>query len=74
MVVRMLGDRKLEVQDLAATTLSGILKGLPPADAGALRAQFIAAAEEQFPVGRKRVRGSRENGAPTSPFTRCTLH
>eukprot|EP00873_Tetraselmis_striata_P035714 jgi/Tetstr1/455978/TSEL_042757.t2 len=41
-VVGLLSDRKLEVQELAAATLSGILKGAPAAEGHALRGRLVA--------------------------------
>eukprot|EP00873_Tetraselmis_striata_P045158 jgi/Tetstr1/465422/TSEL_010106.t1 len=41
-VVGLLSDRKLEVQELAAATLSGILKGAPAAEGHALRGRLMA--------------------------------
>ena len=51
MVVAMLEDAKLEVREMAATTLSGLLKGLPKSEAEALRRSFIERALQLFPPG-----------------------
>ncbi|BDA49513.1 probable proteasome activator complex subunit 4 [Coccomyxa sp. Obi] len=60
MTVQLLADKKLEVQDLAKSTLAGLIKGLPEEAAKALREEFLAKAEAIFPVrsrGRKPAAG-----------------
>ncbi|KAK9818405.1 hypothetical protein WJX72_012161 [[Myrmecia] bisecta] len=53
-VVALLADKKLEVQDLAADTLSGILKGLPGAQVEGLRKRFLREVELMFPNKRQK--------------------
>lgn len=42
MVTTMLGDSKLEVREVAAVTLAGLLKGAAPPEAQQLRESFQA--------------------------------
>eukprot|EP00891_Asterochloris_glomerata_P001540 jgi/Astpho2/1540/fgenesh1_pg.00026_%23_29_t len=55
MVVSMLADKKLEVQELAAVSLSGLLKGLPQDQFEQLRQRFMQRVDELFPSKRQRV-------------------
>ncbi|KAK2076994.1 hypothetical protein QBZ16_005222 [Prototheca wickerhamii] len=61
-VVERLADAKLEIRDLAAATLSGLIKGLDEREAAALRQSFLADAERLLPAKRRRPRG----GAPAA--------
>ncbi|KFM25207.1 Proteasome activator complex subunit 4 [Auxenochlorella protothecoides] len=56
-VVERLSDAKLEVRDLAAATLSGLLKGMEESKTASLRAAFLADVERLLPAkrGRKRM-------------------
>lgn len=54
-VMRLMRDKKLEVQELAAGTLSGMLKGLSEADFNAIRADLLARTDQLFPRGRRGV-------------------
>ena len=65
-VVSMLSDSKLEVREVAATTLSGLLKGASPAEAARLRASFLLDVDRLFPRSRKRQKakaGTEASGA-----------
>ena len=53
-VVRMLSDSKLEVREVAATTLSGLLKGAKADEAARLRTSFLADVDRLLPRNRKR--------------------
>ena len=67
-VVRMLSDSKLEVREVAATTLSGLLKGASPAETAQLRASFLSDVDRLFPRSRKRQKakaGAEASGAAT---------
>ncbi|KAI3424360.1 hypothetical protein D9Q98_009913 [Chlorella vulgaris] len=64
MVVAMLSDPKLEVREMAATTLSGLLKGLPPKDADALRQNFTDQALQLFPLNKRRRTAGGGTAAP----------
>ena len=48
MVLKMLEDEKLEVRELAATTLSGVVRGLREGDAQALRQRILQRAADVF--------------------------
>ncbi len=64
--VRLLSDSKLEVREVAATTLSGLLKGASPAEAAQLRASFLSDVDRLFPRSRKRQKakaGAEASGA-----------
>ncbi|KAL0045726.1 hypothetical protein WJX82_002854 [Trebouxia sp. C0006] len=50
LVVSMLSDKKLEVQDLAAASLSGLLKGTTPAQFEQLRQHFLQKVDHMFPA------------------------
>jgi len=66
-VVRMLSDSKLEVREVAATTLSGLLKGAKADEAARLRASFLADVDRLLPRNRKRQKakaGADASGAP----------
>ncbi len=74
-VVRMLSDSKLEVREVAATTLSGLLKGASADEAARLRASFLADVDRLLPRNRKRQKakaGADASGAPT--MHKCCLH
>ena len=58
----MLGDPKLEVADVAAATLSGMLKVAPDAAAAATRARFLDAAS----VASSSRRNARRRGASSA--------
>ena len=51
-VLLLLRDRKLEVQDMAAGLLAGLLRGLSPTHLDQLRVQCLDKANELFPVGK----------------------
>ena len=54
-VLQRLEDEKLEVRELAAASLSGLVRGLPDSDASELRRRFLSRANEIFPTrGRRR--------------------
>lgn len=50
----MLSDSKLEVREVAATTLSGLLKGAKADEAARLRGSFLADVDSLLPRNRKR--------------------
>ncbi|DBA73425.1 TPA: hypothetical protein ACH3X1_011462 [Trebouxia sp. C0004] len=58
LVVGMLSDRKLEVQDLAAASLSGLLKGTTPAQFEQLRQHFLQKVDHMFPAKQRGKRPS----------------
>ncbi|KAL0043408.1 hypothetical protein WJX79_003790 [Trebouxia sp. C0005] len=58
LVVSMLSDRKLEVQDLAAASLSGLLKGTTPAQFEQLRQHFLQKVNQMFPAKQRGKRPS----------------
>lgn len=49
MIVRLMKDKKLEVQEMAAATLAGLLKGLSEPAFNALRADLLQQARRMFP-------------------------
>lgn len=53
-VLQRLEDSKLEVRELAAATLSGVLRGLAPEEQAALRKRCLARAADLFPGRRRR--------------------
>lgn len=57
-VLRLMRDKKLEVQESAASTLSGMLKALLQADFDALRTELLRRTQELFPRGRKTRTGT----------------
>ena len=72
-VVRMLSDSKLEVREVAATTLSGLLKGAKADEAARLRASFLADVDRLLPRNRKRQKakaGADASGALTMDQSR----
>ena len=80
-VLHALGDSKLEVRELAAATLSGMVKGFSESENEGLRLQFLSLAQEVFPLKGKRRRIV-EGGVgglkkppppPTSPASSSTL-
>ena len=56
MVLERLEDEKLEVRELAGTTLSGLIRGLSPSEAASLRRRFLQKAIEVFPTRNRRRR------------------
>lgn len=58
----LLHDRKLEVQDMAAALLAGLLKGLTPTTFSQLRQQCIQQAETLFPAKRHRKKAAAAAG------------
>ena len=54
MVMELMADSKLEVREVAATTLAGLLKGAAPPDAAALRQHLQEDAARLFPRSRRR--------------------
>lgn len=56
--MRLMRDKKLEVQELAADTLSGMLKGLSEADFTSIRADLLEQMALQFPKGLQRRAGT----------------
>ena len=66
MILQRFEDEKLEVRELSAATLSGLIRGLPPSEAASLRAKFLARALEVFPA-RSRRRRRDEADAPAVP-------
>jgi len=62
LVLQRLQDQQVEVRHLAAATLSGILKGLPPAEVIAVREQLMSQALAIFGPppgsGMRRKRGA----------------
>jgi hypothetical protein len=66
-VLARLSDDKLEVRGLAAATLSGLLRGLPEAEAEALRRRSLARAAELFPGRRRRRVGGGGGAAAAAP-------
>lgn len=60
MVVRLMRDKKLEVQELAADTLSGMLKGLSEADFHAIRSDLLAQMAQAFPKGMQRKAAAKD--------------
>lgn len=73
LVRRMLEDAKLEVREMAATTLSGLVKGLPPAEAAALRESFIQRSRQLFPTTKRRRTGSASAATAVPPGEGATL-
>ena len=65
----LLRDKKLEVQDMAAALLAGLLKGLSPSAAAELRQQCIADVEAAFPAKGRR----RKSAAPSGGWLRGHL-
>ena len=57
LVVRLMRDGKLEVQEMAASTLAGMLKGLSEPAFRALQSDLLAQANRLFPKSRKRGAG-----------------
>lgn len=57
LAVTMLSDRKLEVAQLAALSLSGLLKALPAASIEALRQRYLDAAKGMKPAKRVKLSG-----------------
>jgi len=68
MVLQRLEDEKLEVRELAANSLSGLVRGLPEDDAAELRKKFLSRALEVFPARgrRRRTREESEGGNKTA--------
>ncbi len=54
LVVAGLADHKAEVQEVAAATLSGRLKGLPAAEADTIRSDLLKRHAELFPARRRK--------------------
>ncbi|KAL4431419.1 hypothetical protein ABPG75_006675 [Micractinium tetrahymenae] len=73
LVCRMLEDTKLEVREMAATTLSGLVKGLPPAEAATLRERFIRQSQRLFPSSKRRRTGGAGAAAAAPPGEGATL-
>jgi proteasome activator subunit 4 len=59
-VVSLMRDRKLEVQEMAANTLSGMLKGLSEPAFDALRSDLLQQAQTLFPHRQRRRAGTVE--------------
>ena len=57
LVITMLSDRKLEVAQLAALSLSGLLKALPASSVDALRQRYLEAAKGVKPAKRVKLAG-----------------
>jgi proteasome activator subunit 4 len=74
MVLQRLEDDKLEVRELAANSLSGLVRGLPEGNAAELRKKFLSKAHEIFPVRgrRRRTREEREGGGHKIATTTST--
>jgi proteasome activator subunit 4 len=68
-VVALLSDRKLEVQELAAATLSGILRGAPASEGAALRGRFVEGARGVRATSSRCRRGRTGAGLTTSDST-----
>ena len=72
LVVALLRDPKAEVRAVAAATLSGMVRGMPPRDARALRERLVAEARALFgpgPAGgraKRRAPGAQQ-AAPEAP-------
>jgi hypothetical protein len=64
MVLQRLEDEKLEVRELAAASLSGLVRGLRESEAAELRQRFLTRANEIFPPRgrRRRTREELEGG------------
>ncbi|KAH7621507.1 hypothetical protein Ndes2526B_g03845 [Nannochloris sp. 'desiccata'] len=71
MVLQRLEDEKLEVRELAANSLSGLVRGLPENDAAELRRKFLSRANEIFPTRgrRRRTREQLESGSKIAAAT-----
>lgn len=69
-VLPRLQDSKLEVRELAATTLSGLLKGVSSETAQEVRISALARAKEVFPPGANRKRALNGSGVITSTKTK----
>jgi hypothetical protein len=54
LVVAGLADAKAEVQEVAAATLSGLLKGLPASEADAIRSDLLKRHAALFPARRRK--------------------
>ncbi len=64
LVTSMLADPKLEVAQLAALSLSGLLKALPASSTQALRKRYLDTAHTLKPTKRTKLSGA----APGEPF------
>lgn len=56
LVVQLTKDKKLEVQEMAARTLAGLLKGLSDSAFNALRSDLLQQAQQLFPRRRQKNR------------------
>lgn len=59
LVVQLTKDKKLEVQEMAARTLAGLLKGLSEPAFNALRADLLQQAQQLFPRRRQKTKSGR---------------
>ena len=71
LVVRLMRDGKLEVQEMAASTLAGMLKGLSEPEFHTLQSDLVAQANRLFPKSRKRGAGQGPEMRP--PLLHWTL-
>lgn len=60
-----LSDPKLEVRELASTTLSGLLKGLCSVEAAELRGKLLREAKRLLPARRRRSQNGGTQRGPT---------
>lgn len=72
-VVRSLQDSKVEVRNIAAATLSGMIKGMPASEAAQLRSDLLSQATSSFgAVGgrRRRAHGSSKASTEDVPLVK----
>ena len=61
LVVQLTKDKKLEVQEMAARTLAGLLKGLSEPAFNALRSDLLRQAQQLFPLRRQKSKAGKSS-------------
>lgn len=68
LVVQLMRDKKYEVQEMAAGTLAGLLKGLSEPEFNALRSELLQQAQQLFPRRQRSGSGPNPSSDPILPL------